>query len=72
MATFWVNEHWTKQGHRAQLHRGTCAHCNEGQGEVGAPKRRGRWHGPFTEIKDALAVAHKTGAKVSRCGYCKP
>jgi hypothetical protein len=70
---FYVHEVWTRDGHKARLHRGTCSRCNEGQGEhPGASKRSGRWHGPFAEIKDTLQAAHKTGARVSRCGYCKP
>ena len=50
----WIYEH--SGNHRARIHLGTCRHCNDGAGRIGAAKEpRRRWHGPYDTRRAARA-----------------
>lgn len=69
-ARYWVYENWRAQGHKAVVHRSTCAFCNDGAGLSGGTRSdNGRWLGAFEAEEDAKAAATGTGGVVSihRC-----
>jgi len=65
---FYTYENWV---HRyARVHRGDCAHCNNGQGSHGAVNSlAGRWLGPYERYSVAERVAKYAA---SPCGHCSP
>jgi hypothetical protein len=69
---FWVYENWTHQ--YASVHRGSCAHCNDGRGAHGVESSsNGKWRGPFGDAAAAWLEAENTGRKGIRCcGVCSP
>ena len=51
---FYIYENWQAGPHKAVLHRGSCAFCNNGQGLAGgSDPKHGRWHGPFPTLDEA-------------------
>jgi len=55
---FYVYQNWQAGPHKAVIHRGECAFCNDGQGRSGGyDPRHVMWHGPFTTIDDARQAA---------------
>lgn len=70
---FWIYENWRANGHRATVHRASCGHCNDGEGQKGGTRSdNGRWLGPFAHVDEAEAAARTTGAGTRRCGVCRP
>lgn len=55
--TFWIYENWRARGHRAVLHRGSWAFCNDGRGRAGGSSpHNAAWHGPYVTLEEAKAM----------------
>ncbi len=68
---FFAYENWVHK--YARVHRGECAHCNNGRGSHDATdSRAGQWLGPFDRYDQALGAAMATGFIASSCGHCAP
>jgi hypothetical protein len=62
---FWVYENWRAQGHKAVIHRSSCAFCNSGRGLGGGTSpSNGRWIGPHPSEEAARAAAARTGGQI--------
>ena len=64
---FWVYEDWKAGPHMARIHRGNCAFCNDGKGEVSADQLKdAKWHGPFDSIGQATIALVKLEGVIER------
>lgn len=71
LVAFWTYENWVHK--YARVHRGTCPHCNDGQGNHDAVDSHvGRWLGPYERYDLAYSAATGTGLSASACGHCVP
>ena len=71
--TFYVYENWTHN--KTRIHRGTCSHCNNGDGHSGGISEGGndKWHGAFSSYADAKKCAQRLGrADNADCEFCQP
>ena len=70
--SYWVYENWQIAGGKARIHRGSCSHCNNGEGTHDCPNDgiNGKWHGPFATLQQAEKTAEGTGRPVSKCTFC--
>jgi len=69
---FYVYENWQAGEHKAVIHRASCGHCKDGQGQKGGTdKAYGKWHPPVSSVAAAEALARGTGANVRYCKTCK-
>lgn len=69
--TFWTYTNWVHK--YAKVHRGSCAHCNDGRGSHGAANSNaGEWVGPFNHVGEALQAGDATGWEVTICSFCAP
>jgi hypothetical protein len=63
---------------RARIHKGSCVHCREGQGQENQEKSDSGstgWSQPFGTLADAEAYMERTFPKFTdkgKCQYCKP
>jgi hypothetical protein len=63
---------------RARIHKGTCAHCREGQGQENQEKNNSGatgWSRPFVTVSEAeayMANNFPTFTDTGRCQHCKP
>jgi hypothetical protein len=67
---FWVYQNWRASGHKAVVHRASCAFCSAGRGLAGGTRSdNGRWVGPHPSEEVAKAAAANTGGEVKlhRC-----
>lgn len=73
---FWVSH--MNPIKRARIHKGSCSHCNEGQGQVGQDKTDSGntgWFGPFDTVAAAQAFMESKFPDFTdkgKCGHCKP
>lgn len=68
---YYVYENWRVRPHKARIHLANCRHCNHGAGiTTGTHPDNGKWHGPYTTLRNARIAAQKTGGRVSRCMIC--
>jgi hypothetical protein len=48
---FYVYENWQAGPRKAVIHKGSCGHCNEGNGLSGSyDPKHAKWHGPFESL----------------------
>jgi F-type H+/Na+-transporting ATPase subunit beta len=67
---FHIYENWQAGPHKAVLHTGECAFCNEGRGLAGgSDPRYGKWHGPFDALTEARSAQRKM--KVEMRSECR-
>src|SRR5215469_8736750 len=53
---FYIYENWQAGPRKAVIHKGSCGHCNDGNGVSGGyDPKHAKWHGPF----ESLAAAHE-------------
>jgi hypothetical protein len=60
---------------RARIHKGSCKHCREGQGQENQDKGSGPtyWEGGFATLREAqLVMAALRYTDTGRCAHCKP
>ena len=70
--SFYIYENWQAGPHKAVIHIGSCAFCNEGKGRAGGyDPKHAKWHGPFDGIETARRQQKAIVAKVKKeCGVC--
>ena len=52
--SFYIYENWQAGPHKAVIHHGSCAHCNNGIGRDGSyDPNNAKWHGPFQSLSKA-------------------
>jgi len=55
---FYVYENWQAGPHKAVIHQGDCAFCNDGRGRTGGyDPRHAQWHGPLSTLDEARQAA---------------
>ncbi len=63
---------------RARIHKGSCPHCREGQGQENQEKTNSGhtgWSPPLKTLADAeafMASQFPTFTDKAKCGHCKP
>ena len=71
---YYIYENWQAGPHKAVIHHGSCAHCNEGQGKSGKgdyDRSHGKWHGEFKTLDAAKAYQKNMSIEVRKeCGHC--
>lgn len=71
--SYWVYAAYPNQ--IAAVHRGECAHYNEGKGQKmsGHTPTTTDWFGPYATREEAFERARQTKLrKVTGCGHCRP
>lgn len=57
--------------HYVRIHKGSCRHCNEGEGTHATRAPNKRWYGPYSTLSDAQNFAQSLKRKYTRnCMTC--
>ena len=71
---YYIYENWVAEK-KAVIHKGSCAHCNDGQGchQHIYENKNDKWHGPFDTYEEAKNFANTLKNRTVRpCGKCHP
>lgn len=72
---YYIYENWRAWRHKAIIHRGSCGHCNNGQGrnEGNYDPNNGAWHGPYADLQEAQEAQEEMPVEVhDKCRVCRP
>ena len=72
---YYIYENWQAGPHKAVIHRGSCGHCNNGQGrnEGNYDPDHGEWRGPWDDLQEARKAQAKMSVEVRKeCQICRP
>lgn len=69
--SYYLYENWQAGPHKAVLHAGACAFCNNGRGLAGGSNpKHGKWLGPYSTLADARAKQRALAVKVRKECRC--
>ena len=72
---YYIYENWRAWRHKAIIHRGSCGHCNNGQGrnEGNYDPNNGAWHGPYADLQEAQEAQEEMPVEVhGKCPSLPP
>ena len=71
--TYYIYENWQAGPHKAVIHSGSCAYCNDGRGRSNGAYDRahGKWHGPYDDLNAAQQAQQELCVvKRDECRHC--